>query len=74
MRLTTIVSVVIVALFVVPAVLVSAGCGGFHSDVFGTYQVDTKHYKIDGKQYRCFLIRTHKGTASLTCDWDHPLP
>lgn len=65
------------ACFVVAAILLGvllAGCGGITSDVWGTYQVEQKHYSIDGKTYRCLLIRTHKGTASLSCDWDHPLP
>ena len=53
--------------------LTIAWCAGVSGDAWGVYQVETKHYTIDGITVRCLLVRTHKGTASLSCDWDHPI-
>lgn len=58
---------------VIVFMLFSMGIAGCNTDQYGSYTVNHEHYKIDGETVRCLLVRTSKGTASLSCDWDNPV-
>lgn len=64
----------VLAAAIAVAALVTALAAGGDADRHGNYNVNQRHYEIDGKTYRCFLVRSSNGSSSITCDWGHPLP